>query len=138
MGFSVPGALGACFARPDLRPLVIVGDGAFQMTGTELSTIARYDLNPIVIVLNNRSYGTEQAMLEGSFNDLYEWQYHRLPDLLGKGWGCEVHTEQDFDAALQSARTNATAFSLLNVHLSASDRSPALERLAKGLTKKLS
>ncbi len=41
MGFSVPGSLGAATARPDLRPLVLVGDGAFQMTGMELSTIVR-------------------------------------------------------------------------------------------------
>ncbi len=39
MGFSVPAALGAATARPDRRVLVLVGDGAFQMTGQELSTI---------------------------------------------------------------------------------------------------
>jgi len=138
MGFAVPGSVGASFARPDLRPLVIVGDGAFQMTGTELTTIARHDLNPIVIVLNNRIYGTEEAILQGAFNVLYEWQYHRMTDLLGKGWSCEVRTEQDFDAALKQARANTASFSLLNVHLSESDRSPALERLAKGLGRRLS
>jgi indolepyruvate decarboxylase len=137
MGFAVPGALGAAFARPDLRPLVVVGDGAFQMTGTELSTIARYDLNPIVVVLNNRSYGTEQAILEGSFNDLHEWNYHRLPDLLSKGYGFDVHSDQELVAALNAAIANSSSFSLLNVHLSASDRSPALERLAKRLNKRL-
>ena len=42
MGFSVPAALGAQVARPDLRTVVLVGDGAFQMTGMELSTIVRH------------------------------------------------------------------------------------------------
>src|SRR5690606_25179299 len=53
MGFAVPAALGAQTARPDARVLAIVGDGAFQMTGMELSTIVRRKLPVIVIVLNN-------------------------------------------------------------------------------------
>lgn len=55
---------------PGLRPLVLVGDGAFQMTGMELSTIVRYKLNPIVVVLNSRGYTTEQPLMDGSFNDI--------------------------------------------------------------------
>src|SRR5262249_26048576 len=51
MGFAVP-AIGAQLANPKLRPIVIVGDGAFQMTGMEISTISRFALNPIIIVLN--------------------------------------------------------------------------------------
>jgi indolepyruvate decarboxylase len=137
MGFAVPGTVGACFARPDLRPLVVVGDGAFQMTGTELSTIAHHGFSPIVVVLNNRSYGTEEAMLRGSFNDLPEWQYHRMTELLGKGWGCQVRTQQELDVAIKAALANKTSFSLLNVHLAAGDHSPALERLANRLSKKL-
>ena len=65
MGFAVPAAVGAGMANPGLRPLVIVGDGAFQMTGMELSTIARHGLNPIVVVLNNHGYTTERFLLEG-------------------------------------------------------------------------
>jgi indolepyruvate decarboxylase len=48
MGFSVPAALGALTARPNRRVLVIVGDGAFQMTGMELSTIVRHGYCPII------------------------------------------------------------------------------------------
>ena len=42
MGFAVPAGIGAQFANPKLRPLMLVGDGAFQMTGMELATAARY------------------------------------------------------------------------------------------------
>src|SRR4029077_14128238 len=56
MGFAVPASIGAQLANQKLRPLVLVGDGAFQMTGLELATIARYQLNPVVIVLNNNGY----------------------------------------------------------------------------------
>src|SRR5690606_8470306 len=48
LGFAVPAALGVQAANPKLRPLVLVGDGAFQMSGMELSAIARYGMNPIV------------------------------------------------------------------------------------------
>ncbi len=62
MGFAVPAAIGVEIANPKLRPLVLVGDGAFQMTGMELSTAVRFGLRPIVIVLNNSGYGTERQM----------------------------------------------------------------------------
>ena len=72
MGFAVPAALGVMVARPDLRPIVLVGDGAFQMTGMELSSVVRYGFQPIVIVLDNRGYGTERWLHAGdhAFNDV--------------------------------------------------------------------
>jgi len=69
MGFAIPASVGAQLANPRLRPLVLVGDGAFQMTGLELATVARYGLNPIVIVLNNSGYGTERQMQDGPYNE---------------------------------------------------------------------
>ena len=135
MGFAVPAALGAGMAAPESRALVIVGDGAFQMTGMELSSIARYRLNPIVVVLNNHGYTTERFLLEGSFNDIHEWAFHKIPEVLGSGMGWEVRTEVELDAALEAALANTASFSLLNVHLDPYDRSPALERLASRLSK---
>ena len=137
MGFAVPAALGAQIADPKLRPLVIVGDGAFQMTGIELSTVIKYHLNPIVLVLNNRGYGTERHMQDGPYNDLLEWRYSRLPELLGAGKGFVVETEGDLDTALAGALANTESFSLVEVRLDKLDRSMALERLAKGLAKRL-
>ncbi|MBI4326564.1 MAG: alpha-keto acid decarboxylase family protein, partial [Chloroflexi bacterium] len=93
MGFGVPAGIGAQLANPKLRPLVLVGDGAFQMTGLELATAVRYQLNPIVIVLNNAGYGTERHIQDGPYNDLLPWRYHRLPDVLGAGRGFVVETE---------------------------------------------
>src|ERR1019366_4094133 len=74
MGFAVPACIGAQLANRKLRPLVLVGDGAFQMTGMELATVARYGLNPVVVLLNNRGYGTERHMQDGPYNDLWPWQ----------------------------------------------------------------
>jgi len=133
MGFAVPAAIGAQVGRPGARPLVFVGDGAFQMTGQELSTVARLGLNPIVFVLNNKGYTTERFIHEGPYNDLHEWAYHLWPQIVRKGWGAEVRTEAELEDALVQARANALSFSILNVHLDKTDRSKALDRLAKRL-----
>ena len=137
MGFAVPAALGAQTARPDSRPLVLVGDGAFQMTGVELSTIARCGLNPVVVVLNNAGYGTERHIHDGPFNDVLAWNYHRLPELLGAGRGFLVETEAQLDAALDAAAKHTGSYCLLDVHLDPMDKSAALGRLAERLAKRI-
>ncbi len=137
MGFAVPAALGAQMARPELRPLVLVGDGAFQMTGMELSTIARHGLNPVIIVLNNAGYGTERHIHDGPFNDVLAWQYHRLPELLGVGRAFLVETEEQLDAALDAAAKHTESYCLLDVHLDPMDHSAAMGRLAARLAERL-
>ena len=137
MGFATPAALGAHVARPDSRPLIMVGDGAFQMTGTELSTIARLGLNPIMIVFNNGGYSTERFILEGSFNDIASWRFDRLGEVFGPLKGFDVHTEEDFDRAFDQALAVKDQPSVLNVHLRADDPSPGMRRLAEHLAHKL-
>jgi TPP-dependent 2-oxoacid decarboxylase len=137
MGFAVPACIGAQLANPKLRPLVLVGDGAFQMTGMELATVARYKLNPVVVLLNNRGYGTERHMQDGPYNDVWPWQYHRLPEILGAGRGFVVETEVELDRALTEAAEWTKSFCLLEVRLAQLDRSPALDRLAARLARRL-
>lgn len=137
MGFAVPAALGAHVARPDMRVVAVVGDGAFQMTGMELSTVVRYGFAPIVIVLDNKGYGTERFLHPGDFNDINPWKYHRLPEILGGGRGYEVRTEGEFDEALRAAWNDKGGLSLIQVHLGLEDRSTALDRLAQRLSKRV-
>ena len=137
MGFAMPAALGAQIAQPQRRPLVLVGDGAFQMTGTELSTMARLALNPIIIVFNNRGYSTERFILDGPFNDIAEWRFDQLGAVFGPLHGYDVHSEEQFESALQSALASQDAPSLLNVHLSPDDPSPAMKRLGESLHKRI-
>ncbi|HRF00707.1 MAG TPA: thiamine pyrophosphate-binding protein [Pirellulaceae bacterium] len=137
MGFAVPASVGVQTANPSLRPIVLVGDGAFQMTCLELSTGAKLGYNPIVIVLNNHGYTTERFLQDGPFNDIPNWNYHRIPELIGKGWGFEVRTEGELEKALQAALANHDCYSLINVHLDPRDTSPALQRLAERLSKQL-
>ena len=55
MGFGVPAGIGVA-AATGRRPLILVGDGAFQMTGWELGNCRRYGLDPIVVLFNNASW----------------------------------------------------------------------------------
>jgi len=137
MGFAVPAAIGVQLADAKRRPLVLVGDGAFQMTGMELTTAIRYHLNPIVVLLNNSGYGTERHIQDGSYNDLIPWNYHLLPKVLGAGHGFAVETEEQLDQALRQAENEKESFSLIDVRLDPMDRSPALHRLARNLAKRL-
>jgi len=135
MGFAVPAAAGAQLANPRLRPLVLVGDGAFQMTGMELSTAARYGLSPIVIVLNNDGYMTERFFMDGPYNDIQPWKFSRLPELIGAGLGFDVHTEDDLSRALAIARDNVGSFSILDVHVKDGDVSDRLRQLGESFGK---
>jgi indolepyruvate decarboxylase len=117
--------------------LVLVGDGAFQMTGLELTTALRHRLNPIVIVLNNGGYGTERHIQDGPYNDLAPWNYHRIPEVIGGGRGFLVETEGQLEEALSWAERETKTFTLLDVHLSSMDHSPALHRLGRNLAKRL-
>jgi indolepyruvate decarboxylase len=122
-------------ARPDLRAVTLVGDGAFQMTCLELSTIVRRGYNPLVIVLDNKGYGTERLLHPGDhrFNEIHPWNYSLLPKVLGGGRGYEVRTEGEFDQALRAAWADRSQMSLIQAHLPLDDGSKALRRLGEKL-----
>ncbi|RKZ35543.1 MAG: hypothetical protein DRQ49_19295 [Gammaproteobacteria bacterium] len=134
MGPAIPGALGVQTAKPDLRAVVIVGDGAFQMSCTELSTIIDRNLNPIIIVLNNGGYTTERFLLDGPFNDLRNWNYEKITELLGGGKGFKAETEQELENSFEIA-LDSDEVTIINVVVD--DVSLALERITKGLAQRI-
>ncbi len=135
LGFAVPAAIGAQCARPEDRPLVLVGDGAFQMTGMELSTCAKFGLDPIVIVLNNNGYTTERLIIDGGFNDIQQWNFSALPEVIQSGRSFVVRTVGELEDALDAVRERNGEFALLDVRLDKLDFSPALQRLGVALNK---
>lgn len=104
MGFAVPASIGVALSAKKLRPYVLVGDGAFQMTGVEISTAVRLGLAPVIIILNNDGYGTMRHIRDGRFNDLTQWNYTRVCELVGAGDGMIASTKGEFDKALRRAR----------------------------------
>ena len=135
MGTAIPGALGVQIAKPNVRPIVIVGDGAFQMSMTELSTIVEKRLNPIVFVLNNHGYMTERVLKPGDFNNVREWAYHEVCQVFG-GAGALVTTEEELEKVVQVALDSKILF-VINVSVGENDFSPALLRMTKALAEKI-
>ena len=136
MGFSVPAALGAATARPDHRIVALVGDGAFQMTGQELSTLIRYGHNPIIIVLDNHGYGTERYLHAGdwAYNEIHPWNYGKLTEVYGRGKSHLVSTEIEFDQALNQAWAETNQPHLIQAKLVENDASKTLKKLASRMS----
>jgi indolepyruvate decarboxylase len=136
MGFGVPAAIGAQLAMPERRPICLVGDGAFQMTGMDLSTAVKHNLSPIIIVFNNASY----AMLrfidqERDYFDLPRWDYVGLAKSIGAN-AARAESADQFGKALQAAVESDKPF-LIDAMLAADDISPTLRRLTDHLGKKV-
>jgi indolepyruvate decarboxylase len=136
MGYAVPGALGAGIAEPSLRPVVLVGDGAFAMTGLEAATAAFHGVTPVILVLDNNGYGTQRPMKDGAFNDIPALQAERLPEVFGTGRGWAATTEDELDAALTEAMA-VDELCIIRAVVPKGDRSPALLRLTDALGKRV-
>jgi len=134
MGFAVPAAIGVECADPSLRPIVLVGDGAFQMTGTELSTAARVGLKPIVLILNNDGYGTMRKIRDGSFNLISRWNYGKICELVGGGEASVATTKGELDGAIRSAMGSNTV-RVIDVRIPRDDMSPQLANMSGELAR---
>jgi indolepyruvate decarboxylase len=122
MGFAVPGALGAAIAGTP-RPLVLVGDGAFQMTGPEIAHAPRHGLRPIVVVVNNGGWQIFRPVVrQRRLLDLPPWPYAELARAWG-GHGVRVETRLGLRAALADAERRRT-FVLIEACVPPDDHSP--------------
>ncbi len=130
MGFGVPATIGVQVADPKARPILLIGDGAFQMMGMELINMPRLGLNPIIVLLNNASYSTLKFMNpESPYLSLAEVNYAEMANVFG-GNGFVIKTNEEFVTALNAAQ-ESSKFSLLDVRLSADDTSNVLKGLAR-------
>jgi indolepyruvate decarboxylase len=130
MGFGVPAAMGWQATGGD-RPLVLVGDGAFQMTGAELIHARRWGLAPLVVVMNNRSWEMLRAFLPAGYDDLADWRYADLARL----WDIDawrVAGAADLRAALAAARALDRP-ALIEVELERGDISDTLRAFTRGV-----
>jgi indolepyruvate decarboxylase len=131
MGFGVPAGIGLA-AATGARPLILVGDGAFQMTGWELGNCQRYGLDPIVVLFNNRSWEMLRVFQpESKFNNLSDWHFADIARSLG-GVGERVTTRRVLRDALERAVARRGRFSLVEVMLPRGRTSKTLERFVTG------
>lgn len=131
IGWSVGATLGYAMATVGKRRVIsMIGDGSFQLTAQELSTIVRYGLNPIIFLINNRGYTIEVEIHDGPYNYIKNWDYAGLMDVLnaedGKGWSTRVGTVGELDAAIEKALAHEGGPSLIELTIDRDDCSKEL------------
>jgi len=132
IGYSLGAALGCAIASPQRRTILFIGDGSFQMTAQELSTLLRYELKPIIFLINNDGYTIERD-IHGEkmpYNDIQPWKYHQLPGVFGNhSWSMQVSTESELETALQKAEHNRDSLVFIEVIMDKMDNPELLLQL---------
>ena len=132
MGFGVPAGLGLQ-AASGRRALILVGDGAFQMTGWELGNCPRYGWDPIVVVFNNAGWGMLQCFQpESAFNRLREWNFAAMAAGMG-GDGVRATTRAELGDALARAAATRGRFQLIEAMIPSGELSATLRRYVAGV-----
>jgi indolepyruvate decarboxylase len=135
MGFGVPAALGLQ-AATSRRPIAIVGDGAFQMTGLELGHCRRHGWDPIVVVLDNGGWGMISAFRpHARYADLGEWDFASIARSLG-GRGTRVATRAELARALEEAARERGRFHLIHAKVAPGALSERMQRFAGAVSRR--
>ena len=136
MGYAVPASLGAGRATPECRPVVLVGDGAFLMTALEALSAKFHGINPIIVVVDNKGYGTQRPMMDGPFNDIPLLKAEELIKPFGLGVGILCESEIAFLQAITEAVSNEDLY-IIRACVPKHGYSPALVRLTDALKKRI-
>ena len=132
MGFGVPAGIGGQLAT-GRRTMILVGDGAFQMTGWELGNCRRLAIDPIVVLFNNQSWEMLRCFEpQARFNDLDDWRFAAIAEPLG-GIGRRVTTRAELAAALAEAVADRGRFWLIEAMIPRGSLSQTLERFVRGV-----
>ena len=137
IGYTLPALLGACTAQPGRRGILLIGDGAAQLTAQELATVLQQRLPAVVVVVDNDGYTVERAIHGPNepYNDIAHWDWTRLPAALG-GTGvitARVGTVGELGRALELADANRGAITVVQAFVPADDVPPLLASLTRVL-----
>lgn len=137
IGYTLPAAFGAQTSQPDRRVVLVVGDGAAQLTIQELSSMLRDGLRPLILLLNNEGYTVERAIHgpEQRYNDISLWNWTQIPQALNLDCQAEcwkVTNASQLNDALARA-TRGDKLMLLEVMLPKMDIPPLLKAVTQAL-----
>lgn len=138
IGYTLPGLLGAGLAAPQRRGVLLVGDGAAQMTASEIGTVLRHCPRAVIVVVDNDGYTVERAIHgpEQSYNDISGWDWTSAPSFFGaQATATRVTTAEELQVALEKAQ-NSDGPTILQAVVPAMDVPPLLDTLARSLGKK--
>jgi len=134
IGYTVGATLGAGMAAQDRRAVLFVGDGSFQVTCQDLSTMIRNRIKPVIFLLNNDGYTIERVISDHPYNDIQPWYYHKLVDVFGGGLGLDVRTEGELEEALGKAAT-ADSLVFIEIHTGRLDCPESLRSAGRSMAK---
>lgn len=107
IGWSVGAVLGLSIGDESRRVIALIGDGSFQLTAQELSTMIRYGAKPLIFLINNGGYTIEVEIHDGPYNRIKNWNYADLMAVFsaddGNGLGLKATTVEELDAAIAQA-----------------------------------
>ncbi|MRB98285.1 alpha-keto acid decarboxylase family protein [Bacillus thuringiensis] len=136
IGYTLPALLGTQLANLSRRNILIIGDGSFQVTAQELSTILRQNLKPIIFLINNNGYTVERAIHGQNqlYNDIQMWDYNKLSMVFGseeKSLTFKVENEAELAEVLTNITFNKNQLIFIEVIMSQSDQPELLAKLGK-------
>ncbi|XP_044346127.1 pyruvate decarboxylase 2-like [Triticum aestivum] len=107
IGWSVGATLGYAQAAKDKRVISLIGDGSFQVTSQEVSTMLRWGQNNIIFLINNGGYTIEVKIHDGPYNVIKNWNYTGLVKAFHNGEGkcctAKVQTEEELEEAIEAS-----------------------------------
>lgn len=115
IGQGTPATAGAYFATGK-RPVIVTGDGGFQMVSQTFSTLVRYNIPAVIIIIDNGSYAIEQFLLDGDYfleegrtalpyTRLNPWKYENMPQVYNGGYGFRAHTKRELKRILRMTKS---------------------------------
>ncbi len=134
IGYTVGATLGASMAAQDRKAILFVGDGSFQVTCQDLSTMIRNNLKPIIFLINNDGYTIERVIVDHPYNDIQAWHYHKLAEVFGGAPGFDVRTEGELEDALNKA-ANKDGLVFIEIHTGRMDCPESLRSAGRSMAK---
>ncbi|MDP7705982.1 alpha-keto acid decarboxylase family protein [Mycobacterium sp. TY815] len=133
IGYTLPAAFGAAVAHPERRTVLLIGDGAAQLTVQELGSFSREGLSPVIVVVNNDGYTVERAIHgeAAPYNDIVGWNWTQVPATLGVAdhLAFRARTYGELDDALTAAAEHQDRMVFVEVVLPRLEIPPLLGQL---------
>lgn len=133
IGYTLPAAFGAAVAHPERRTVLLIGDGAAQLTVQELGSFSREGLSPVIVVVNNDGYTVERAIHgeTAPYNDIVGWNWTQVPATLGVAnhLAFRAQTYGELDEALTAAAEHQDRMVFVEVVLPRLEIPPLLGQL---------
>lgn len=134
IGYTLPALLGSLLAAPERRQILFIGDGSFQLTVQELSTIIRHGLKPIIFLLNNGGYTIERLIMgeNAAYNDVQDWKYSEIPQVFNGSQdykSCVVETAGQLKQVLDNMH-QFDGMTFIELKLPAMDAPASLKKFA--------